>query len=120
MRFCTHCGSNMSKSVVTGQVQFSCRCQIQEKKGTAEDTLMYEEMLETAESNLKHEVFIENSPFDAAANIVMKDCPKCNLNFITLIRVGINEAVMYTCTCGFRATVDEYNKTIAKKQKETP
>ncbi len=118
MRFCSYCSSNMSKSTATGAIVFHCRCQIQ-INGDPADTLMFEELLETSESNLKHEVFIENSAFDPARNIVMKDCPQCGLDFLTMIRVGVNEVIMYSCSCSFRATGDEYNKRIAAAPKKS-
>lgn len=100
----------MSKNTsAAGNVVFLCRCQLI-IEGDADDSLMAEEYLETTESDQKHEVFIENSPFDAAANVVLKDCPKCKLNFMVMIRIGVNETSMYTCSCGFIATHDEYNK----------
>lgn len=76
---------------------------------------MYEELLETRESNLKFEDFIKSSPFDPAANIVKKDCPNCGLDFMIMIRVGSSEIVMYTCDCGFEATQDEYLKVVKGK-----
>lgn len=115
MKFCPQCDSVMSKSTsVTGQIVFLCRCQLS-VDGGPNDTLMAEEYLETAESNLKHDVFIENSPFDPAGNVVLKDCPKCNLNFMTMIRIGVNETTMYACSCGYRATHDEYMRNYVKQ-----
>ena len=121
MKFCPTCESVMSKSTTaTGAIVFFCRCQLA-IDGTADDTLMAEEYLETAESNLKHEVFIENSSFDPAANIVLKDCPDCGLNFLTMIHIGVDETTMYTCTCGYRATYAEYMKNFdaGGKNKQT-
>lgn len=113
MRFCTQCESVMTKNATTNGIVYHCRCQLI-VEGQPDDTLMAEEYLETAESNLKHDVFIENSPFDPAANIVLKDCPQCGLNFMILIRIGVNETTMYSCSCGYRATNEEYMKTYSK------
>jgi predicted RNA-binding Zn-ribbon protein involved in translation (DUF1610 family) len=85
--------------------------------GEPDDTLMMEEYLETAESNQKHDVFIENSPFDPAGKIVLKDCPSCGLNFMTMSRIGVNETTMYACSCGYIATHEEYMKTLEKPEK---
>ena len=114
MKFCPVCEAVMSKSTTPqGMIIFYCRCQLV-IDGKPDDTLMAEEYLETAESNLKHEVFIENAPFDPAGNIVLKDCPKCNLNFLTMIRIGTNETTMYACSCGYSATHTEYMKDFNK------
>lgn len=120
MRICEQCESVMTKSTsATGFIIFHCRCQLT-TEGRPDDTLMAEEYLETAESNLKHDVFIENSSFDPAGNIVMKDCPKCGLNFMTMIRVGTSETAMFTCSCGFSATHTEYTKMINAAKKVAP
>jgi DNA-directed RNA polymerase subunit M/transcription elongation factor TFIIS len=111
MRFCQQCESVMAKSTsTTGQIMFKCVCQLV-VPGHDDDTLMAEEYLETAESDQKHEVFIANAPFDAAGNIVHKDCPQCGLNFMTMLRIGVNETTHYTCSCGYHAALSEYKKT---------
>lgn len=110
----------MSKSTATGQIVFQCKCQLQ-LQGAPEDTLMAEGYLEAAESNLKHEVFIDNAPFDQAAYKVNKPCLNCGLDFLVQIRIGSQAAVIYTCSCGWRVTYDEYkrlslNATPAKEE----
>lgn len=115
MRFCPQCESIMNKvTSPAGDVIFNCQCQLT-TNGDDDDTLMAEEYFETTKSDLKHEVFIDNSPFDPAGNIIMKDCPKCDLNFITMIRIGVNETTMYTCSCGYGATHKEYMRELKHK-----
>lgn len=110
MRFCKQCGSVMVKNATdAGEIVFTCACTATEP-GNARDTLMSEVFYETVENTAKHDVFIENSPFDPAAHIVLEECPGCKLNFMTMIQVGQNETTMYTCTCGYRATRAEYLK----------
>ena len=110
MRFCVECGSMMTKVTSTdGQIIFSCRCLLVEE-GTPEDTLMEEELLESNENTNQHAVLVENAAFDTAANIVMKDCPKCRLNFMTMIHFGSNETTMFTCTCGFKTTQNGFSE----------
>jgi predicted RNA-binding Zn-ribbon protein involved in translation (DUF1610 family) len=80
--------------------------------GKPEDTLMYEEHMNTNMSNLRHGVFVENSPHDRARNIVMKDCPNCGLNFMTQIMPGEEMATIYTCDCGYKISHSQYaNRT---------
>jgi hypothetical protein len=100
-------------TLATGEIIFQCRCQ--QLPGGPDDTLMLEGFLETNEAAQKHAVFIENSSHDPAANIIMRDCPKCGLNFLTLIRVGISETTMYSCSCGYLATHVEYMEEFSKK-----
>ena len=118
MKFCDLCGSFMNKTTtITGNILFVCRC-VKQIEGGPEDTLMASEYFETEESTLKHQVFIEQSPEDTARSIVMRDCLKCGLPFLTFIRVGTQETTMYTCDCGFSATNNEYNKRVSKLKSE--
>lgn len=104
----------MTKSTTTiGTIVFQCRCQIT-VDGLPDDTLMAEEYMETSQNNLKHDVFIENAPYDAAANVILKDCPQCGLNFMIMIRIGVNETTMYSCSCSYRATHEEYMRNISR------
>jgi DNA-directed RNA polymerase subunit M/transcription elongation factor TFIIS len=114
MKFCEECGSMMSKSTsATGEIIFLCRCQRIEK-GNVDDTLMDEGQEGGGGGEFKHSIFIENSSVDPAANIVFKDCPKCSLNFMSMIRIGSNEMTIYSCSCGYVATHSEYMATINK------
>lgn len=115
MKFCKICKSIMVKNALQNDtIMFICRCQYREL-GEADDTLMLEKYLETSESLAKHDVFLENAPFDQAANIVLKDCPKCGLNFLILTRIGKSESVFYVCSCGYRASHAEYTNNIINK-----
>jgi DNA-directed RNA polymerase subunit M/transcription elongation factor TFIIS len=115
MKFCEKCGSVMQKNTTAaGDIVFQCKCQ--QIAGTSDDTLMAEGFVETGEAAQKHMVFIENSSHDPAANIIMRDCPKCNLNYLTLIRVGVNETTMYSCTCGYLATHAQHMEEFASKK----
>lgn len=115
MKFCNICRSIMIKNTrPDGSIMFDCRCGNSEM-GTADDTLIIEKYLETNESLSKHDVFLENAPFDQAANIVLKDCPQCSLNFLIMTRIGTSESVVYVCTCGYRASHAEYIETLVKK-----
>jgi DNA-directed RNA polymerase subunit M/transcription elongation factor TFIIS len=101
MNFCGDCSSILKKTTTPNGIVFICRCG-KITNGTPEDTLMFEEHLDSGENMWKHEVFIENSAFDLARNIVLRDCPKCGLNYTTMILIGESEHVMFTCTCGYR------------------
>jgi DNA-directed RNA polymerase subunit M/transcription elongation factor TFIIS len=115
MKFCPECQSLMSKTTTpSGNILFHCRCQLVIDGGD-DDSLMAEQYLETAESNHKHDVFIENSPYDQAGNIIEIDCPDCGLNFMTMVRIGVRETVMYTCSCSCIITREEYIRKVGKK-----
>lgn len=108
IRFCPECQSCMQKNTSTGTIGFVCRCQLP-LPGEPSDTLMYEKVIEASETNLKYSVFIDNAAHDLARNIVRIDCPQCKLDYMTIIRIGINETVMYVCDCGFNALASDMN-----------
>jgi DNA-directed RNA polymerase subunit M/transcription elongation factor TFIIS len=114
MRFCDQCDSIMRKTTsATGTIMFQCVCG-NSIIGSDDDTLMYEHRNDDASTTNKHEVLIDNSPYDMAANRISKDCPKCGLNFLTQVRIGAAETTIFTCSCGFRATYEEYAAYIVK------
>jgi hypothetical protein len=108
MNFCSQCQACLEKEILpSGSILFTCSCGIT-RAGTDDDTLILEEFPEMADMTQKYDVFIENSAHDPAGYIIKEDCPKCHLDFMTLIRVGVNETVMYTCTCGYVSTYMNY------------
>ena len=100
---------NKTADAQTGNITFMCICTYRELGG-AEDTLMREEVFLESSSLAIYYDLIENSPFDTAGSKINKPCPSCKLDFLTLIRISEQEIVMYTCTCGFRETHDNYVK----------
>jgi hypothetical protein len=105
----------MDKEITQAQkIAFTCLCGNSIDSEPA-DTLMYEEYLEAEDNNPKHEIFIENSAHDPAGYTIKKDCPQCNMDFMTMIILGSNETVIYTCTCGFRITRSDYEANILNK-----
>ena len=106
MKFCPTCDSVMTKTTTAnGHIMFICQCQ-QIIEGAPDDTLMMENHLEYTGTDLKHEVFIENSPFDLAGHTVLRDCNRCGLNYMIMIIPGDDQKSMYTCTCGNKTTKD--------------
>lgn len=102
-KFCPECESYMHKSTATGTIIYKCRCQFT-MQGNEYDTLMDEQIYGAAESNIKYIDFINNSAHDPAGNRINKPCPSCKVPFITTIRLGSTEMVMFLCDCGWRGT----------------
>ena len=109
MRFCDQCWGHMQKSTASGSIQFTCKCN-NIIPGEDNDSLMSEGILETAESYQKHEVFMENSVHDKARFIVESHCPKCKIDHLTMVRVGVQQNIIYICTCGYSATLDNHSR----------
>ena len=43
---------------------------------------------------------IRTAPFDRTNQQVSRSCSGCGLDYMTQIRVGESEAIIYTCKCG--------------------
>jgi len=43
---------------------------------------------------------IKNAPFDRANYRVMRDCASCGLDYMSLVRIGEDERVVFCCECG--------------------
>lgn len=101
MRFCPICGSRMTKiTLPTGSnIEWRCRC-LNTIAGTGDDTLMAEGALEKKENMDKYTVYINNAPHDAATLRVLQKCPKCGLDYMNMLRIGEQETVIMTCSCG--------------------
>jgi|SRR3989344_3645134 len=99
MKFCEQCSSILTPNTKSGYLMFHCRCGLI-YKSEPNDTLRFEEYMESSESKEKYKAFIDNSAFDPAGLKVDKLCKECNMPYLTMIRVGIDEIPMYTCTCG--------------------
>ncbi len=101
MDFCPECQAYMIKNITqNNEIVFECTSCSISFNGNDDDTLLDEDFLEVSLADSVHGQFVDNSAFDEAANIVMRDCKKCGLNFMTKIRIGILQNTNYTCTCG--------------------
>ena len=96
--FCNACGSKMIKTF-TSTVIYVCRCG-EQKLGDNDSTLVASEEFNLPMVESTHRIFIETSPFDRSGFKVMKTCNKCGLDYMTMIRLGANQIIRYTCTCG--------------------
>ena len=112
MKFCIECSSILIPSVKTGELTFHCKCG-KIYTSDANDTLRFEEYMESSESKEKYQTFIDNSAFDPAGYKINKLCDECKMPYLTLIRVGKDEKLMYTCTCGkvYTKQPDESRRT---------
>lgn len=106
MNFCPQCETILTKKPTNdNKIIFVCKCSLT-IEGTAADTLMYHRT--NTNKGAKHQVMIENAPYDDAGNKVFISCKKCMLPFTTkvlLVDVGVT---YYTCSCGFIVSHQDY------------
>lgn len=99
IKFCDSCACLATAGTLSGTLQFQCGVCKKTFAATPEDTLRFEIYLEAAESGEKFKTMIENSPHDLARTLVPRKCV-CGMPYMTMVYVGKDYTVMYTCTCG--------------------
>lgn len=103
MHICPECGRAMARDTSTGSVLFRCFCGIQEEGGP-DDSLISSDILHAGETAEMYRRLIWNAANDRVNQQVRRDCPKCGRDYMTQIRVGQREVVVWKCRCGFEST----------------
>ena len=102
MKFCPSCESVMRQSMATGRVVFHCEVCSTEVEGQASDTLIFSGVIETGieSEEQKYARLLVNAAHDPSNEKVHRTCPKCGLDYMTQIRVGSRELIIFKCKCG--------------------
>jgi DNA-directed RNA polymerase subunit M/transcription elongation factor TFIIS len=103
MRFC-QCGNIMEKHI-TPQQEIVFRCSCGETAPAAQDDCLLYEEAERMNDLTKHEIMIENAPYDAARCLVAKSCPQCKIDRITQVFIQGSMVTFYVCDCGYRSAI---------------
>lgn len=99
MRFCQDCGHAMQRETVSGAVEFRCYCGRLEK-GAPEDARIASAVLGNAETAEMFRRLIDAAAFDRVNQQMRRWCRDCGRDYMTLVRVGESETVIYKCQCG--------------------
>lgn len=99
MRFCESCDLAMVRDTSSGSVVFRCRCGA-EDPGAPEDARIVGADLGAAKTAESHRNLIHLAPLDRVCAQVRRDCPDCGRDYMTLVRVGEAEVVIFRCRCG--------------------
>lgn len=99
MRFCQNCGRSMTRDPSSGRVVYRCACGAEEPGGP-EDARVFGQVLGAGETTEMYRLLIKTAPFDRTNQLVARDCPNCGLDYMTQIRVGEAEVIVYKCKCG--------------------
>jgi DNA-directed RNA polymerase subunit M/transcription elongation factor TFIIS len=101
MKFCPVCDRCMVNDAAASEATWVCpSCK---KKVPAEkwDLLVSTEIIMTEGSdNAMYDTIIRTSAHDPTCQQVMRDCAKCGRDYMTQIRIGEEERVLFTCPCG--------------------
>ena len=99
MRFCKNCDRAMVRDPSTGVVVFRCPCGTAEQ-GTPEDARVGGSVLGAGETTEMYRRLIQTAPFDRTNQLISRTCRNCGLDYMTQIRVGDAEVIIYKCKCG--------------------
>lgn len=100
MHICPECELVTTKDTSSGVIKFKCEVCGFEEEGDIYDVRMAGNSMSSDKSELMYERLIRSSAFDRVNQQVKKDCTKCGLDYMTQVRVGPRETIVWTCTCG--------------------
>jgi DNA-directed RNA polymerase subunit M/transcription elongation factor TFIIS len=103
MHFCDTCSRVMARDTSSGKVVFVCACGA-ELPGAPEDACISTVAQGAEQTTALYESLIRNASKDRTNQLVARDCPQCGLDYMTQVRVGEQEIIVYTCKCGYRAS----------------
>ena len=106
MKFCPKCERVMVRDTSSGVVRFSCTGCGEVVAGDAYDSRVGGAVLGAGETTAMYRRLIKTSPFDRVNQLVARVCAQCGLDYMTQIRVGESESIVYTCKCGNIITGD--------------
>jgi predicted RNA-binding Zn-ribbon protein involved in translation (DUF1610 family) len=101
MRTCPDCERVMDVDVSTGQVVHTCATCGKRVDGADEDARIFGDVLDAGETEAMFRRLIRSAAFDRVNEQVAKDCPECGLDYLTQIRVGARQVVVFVCKCGY-------------------
>ena len=99
MRFCPKCDLTMRRNTYSGTVVYWCPCGVEET-GDPADARIGGAVLGAGQTTLIYSLLIRTASFDRTNQLVKRHCPQCGLDYMTQVRVGDAEVIVYTCKCG--------------------
>lgn len=90
----------MVRDTSTGSVRFTCTVCGAVAPGGPYDARVAGAVLGAGETTEMYARLIQKASADRCNQLVAKVCSKCGLDYMTQIRVGESEAIVYTCSCG--------------------
>lgn len=111
MKFCPNCQRALVRDTSSGAIMFNCTVCGTVVKGAAQDCLIETKTLNAEETTEMYKQVIDSSAFDPTNQLVEKNCDKCGLDYMSLVRVGENETIIYTCECGNRVYGSQQNRS---------
>ncbi len=109
MKFCRRCYTLLVVDTASGNLLFVCpRCG-SNKNPEPEDTLVYNEDPNSTKTMDQFNTMIRNAPKDPSRYLFDYKC-KCGMPYVTHMRIGENEKVLFICECGEKYSSEEIKK----------
>jgi len=93
----------MVRAVDKGDVIFRCPCG-NEEKGGGKDRLLHINVAHDDQGQ-KYETLVRVAPFARTEFQGVRTCKKCHKGYMTMVVVGDEQAVVWSCTCGHVETL---------------
>jgi hypothetical protein len=111
MKFCTKtddaattgCGRIMTRNINSNQIEFKCFCGRTER-GNPWDVRIAGDVLHAGDTEIMYQKLMKSAAHDPVNKKVMKQCPKCPLDYMTQIHVGSRKVVIWLCKCGYNSS----------------
>lgn len=87
----------MNKNPTATGVEYKCSACSTREIGEPDDTLIEEGFIKQSS---KLTLFLENTPYDLAANRIPVECPRCGMPYMNKVIIDENRATYYLCKCG--------------------
>ncbi|MDE2099323.1 MAG: hypothetical protein KGL39_18865 [Patescibacteria group bacterium] len=100
MKFCPNCERVMVWNTDTGDLVYTCTVCGQTEPGDDWDVRVAGSSTSSSETKELYKNYLAIASHDRTAQLVARDCTKCGLDYMTQVRVGSNELVVFTCKCG--------------------
>ena len=99
MRICDSCGKSMKRETRTGKIMFICVCG-ETVEGTNKDIQISTGVIGGGETREMYRLLLRNAAHDPVNQLVKRDCKECGRDYMTQVRIGAQEVVVYLCKCG--------------------
>ena len=106
MSFCPKCDRAMVRATATGAVQWHCTACGEVVDGTLWDARVGGSVAGAGETLDVYQRLIRAAPFDRVNMLVKRDCPDCGRDYMTQLRLGEDEVIIFACKCGHTAKGD--------------
>lgn len=107
MKACPQCQSIMKQITTETTLKFGCKFCETVMDSNDSDTWIDGESFTQVDTVSMYDRVFKNTAFDRTALIMSRECSKCKLNYMKLVRVGEDQNVRYTCECGNQEEVTQ-------------